>query len=102
MPPPALKAAVTPRMNADNDIGQWNTFDLTVKGSDVTLFLNGKNVIPTVTLSDLPAEGSNRAAAPWRADARWWLFRHPRARAVQEHLHQGASVTRAHSERNGR
>ena len=55
--PPALKAAVTPRMNADNDIGQWNTFDLTVKGSEVTLFLNGKNVIPTVTLSDLPAEG---------------------------------------------
>ena len=35
----ALKAAVTPRMNADNDIGQWNTFELTVQGSDVTLFL---------------------------------------------------------------
>ena len=55
--PPALKAAVTPRMNADNDIGQWNTFELTVRGSDVTLSLNGKNVIPTVTLPDLPAEG---------------------------------------------
>jgi hypothetical protein len=53
--PPALKAAVTPRMNADNDIGQWNTFELTVQGSAVTLFLNGKNVIPTVTLPDLPA-----------------------------------------------
>ncbi len=55
--PPALKAAVTPRMNADKDIGQWNTFELTVQGSDVTLFLNGKNVIPKVTLPDLPAEG---------------------------------------------
>ena len=55
--PPALKAAVTPRMNADNDIGQWNTFDLTVQGSDVTLLLNGKLVIPRVTLPDLPAEG---------------------------------------------
>ena len=55
--PPALKAAVTPRMNADHDIGQWNTFELTVQGSDVTLFLNGKNVIPKVTLPDLPAEG---------------------------------------------
>ena len=55
--PPALKAAVTPRMNADNDIGQWNTFELTVQGSDVTLFLNGKNVIPKVTLPDLPPEG---------------------------------------------
>jgi hypothetical protein len=55
--PPALKAAVTPRMNADKDIGQWNTFELTVQGSDVTLLLNGKNVIPKVTLPDLPAEG---------------------------------------------
>ncbi len=55
--PPALKAAATPRMNADNDIGQWNTFELTVQGSDVTLFLNGKSVIPKVTLPDLPAEG---------------------------------------------
>jgi len=55
--PPALKAAVTPRMNADKDIGQWNTFELTVQGSDVTLSLNGKNVIPKVTLPDLPAEG---------------------------------------------
>jgi len=55
--PPALKAAVTPRMNADNDIGQWNTFELTVQGSDVTLMLNGKTVIPKVTLPDLPAEG---------------------------------------------
>ena len=54
--PPALKAAVTPRMNADNDIGQWNTFELTVQGSDVTLLLNGKTVIPKVTLPDLPAE----------------------------------------------
>jgi hypothetical protein len=55
--PPALKAAVTPRVNADNDIGQWNTFELTVVGSDVTLWLNGKNVIPTVTLPGLPPEG---------------------------------------------
>ena len=55
--PAALKAAVTPRMNADNDIGQWNTFELTVQGSDVTLLLNGKTVIPKVTLPDLPAEG---------------------------------------------
>jgi hypothetical protein len=28
-----------------------------VQGSDVTLSLNGKNVIPKVTLPDLPAEG---------------------------------------------
>jgi hypothetical protein len=54
---PELKAAVTPRVNADNNIGEWNTFELTVVASDVTLWLNGKNVIPTVTLPGLPPEG---------------------------------------------
>jgi hypothetical protein len=28
-----------------------------MRGSDVTLSLNGKNVIPPLTLPDLPAEG---------------------------------------------
>jgi hypothetical protein len=55
--PPELKAAVTPRVNADRNIGEWNTFELTVVGSDVTLWLNGQNVIPKVTLPGLPPDG---------------------------------------------
>jgi hypothetical protein len=55
--PQAIKAAATPKMNADNDIGKWNTFEVTVQDSTVTVVLNGKTVIATITLPDLPGEG---------------------------------------------
>ena len=55
--PPEIKAAATPKTNADNDIGKWNTFEVTVQGSTVTVVLNGKTVIDKITLPDLPAEG---------------------------------------------
>ena len=55
--PAAIKAAATPKTNADNDIGQWNTFEVTVQGSTVSLLVNGKVVIDKITLPDLPAEG---------------------------------------------
>jgi hypothetical protein len=55
--PAAIKAAATPKMNADNDIGKWNTFEVTVQGSTVNVMLNGKVVIDKITLPDLPAEG---------------------------------------------
>jgi hypothetical protein len=54
---PELRAAVTPKTNADRNIGEWNTFEITVNGSTVSLINNGKEVIPPVTLPDLPAEG---------------------------------------------
>ena len=54
---PEIKAAATPKMNADKDIGQWNTFEVTAQGNTVTVVLNGKTVIETITLPDLPAEG---------------------------------------------
>ena len=43
---PELRAAVTPRMQADNPIGQWNRFEITVRGNTVRTVLNGKVVIP--------------------------------------------------------
>jgi hypothetical protein len=55
--PPEVRAAATPKMNADHDIGKWNTFEVTVQGSTVTVLLNGKTVIEKITLPDLPAEG---------------------------------------------
>jgi hypothetical protein len=54
---PEIKAKATPVTNADNDIGKWNTFEVTVQGSTVTVVLNGKTVIDKITLPDLPAEG---------------------------------------------
>jgi hypothetical protein len=54
---PEIRAAATPKMNADKDIGQWNTFEVTAQGNTVTVVLNGKTVIEKITLPDLPAEG---------------------------------------------
>lgn len=55
---PELRAAVTPRTQADNPVGEWNHFHITVVGQTVTVVLNGKTVIPEVTLPDLPARGA--------------------------------------------
>lgn len=54
---PELRAAATPKMNADRNIGEWNTFEITAIGNTLKLVHNGKNVIPGITLPDLPAEG---------------------------------------------
>lgn len=54
---PDLRAAVTPRTQADNPVGQWNRFEITVKGNTVSVVLNGKKVIPGADIPDLPAHG---------------------------------------------
>lgn len=56
--PPEARAAATPRMQADNPVGQWNTFVITVKDGTVNVVLNGKTVIPTATIPGLPAKGA--------------------------------------------
>ncbi|MCI0459423.1 MAG: DUF1080 domain-containing protein [Gemmataceae bacterium] len=55
--PPELRAAVTPRMQADKPVGQWNRFEITVRGKTVTVVLNGKAVLPGANIPDLPARG---------------------------------------------
>lgn len=55
---PALRAAVTPRTQADKPVGEWNHYEITVQGKTVTVVLNGKVVIPKVEIPDLPARGS--------------------------------------------
>jgi len=54
---PELRAAVTPRHQADKPVGEWNRFEITVKGKTVTTVLNGVTVIPGATIPDLPARG---------------------------------------------
>jgi hypothetical protein len=54
---PELRAAVTPRTQADKPVGQWNHYEITVKGKTVTVVLNGKTVLPGATIPDLPARG---------------------------------------------
>jgi hypothetical protein len=55
--PPEVRAGATPKLRADNPVGKWNRFDITVRGNTVTVLLNGKTVIPGVTIPNLPARG---------------------------------------------
>jgi hypothetical protein len=54
---PEVRAAVTPRTQADKPVGEWNRFEITVRGKTVKVVLNGKTVIPAAQLADLPDSG---------------------------------------------
>lgn len=54
---PAVRAGVTPRTNADRDIGEWNRFEITMRGDRLTVVLNGQKVIEEAQLPGVPAKG---------------------------------------------
>ena len=54
---PVIRAGVTPKVNADNPVGEWNTFEITMKGDRLTVILNGKTVIENAQLPGAPEEG---------------------------------------------
>lgn len=56
--PPEVKAAVTPRTQADKPVGQWNTYEITIKGDRVTVLLNGKKVIDNAQLPGVAKTGA--------------------------------------------
>jgi len=55
--PTAVRAGVTPKANADKDVGQWNAFEITMKGDRLTVVLNGITVIENAELPGIPARG---------------------------------------------
>ena len=55
--PPAIRAAVTPKANADKNVGEWNAYEITVRGTRLTVVLNGVTVIKDADLPELPANG---------------------------------------------
>jgi len=55
--PPEVRRAVTPKVNADKNIGEWNTFKITMKNDRLTVELNGIVVIENALLPGLPASG---------------------------------------------
>jgi hypothetical protein len=55
--PPEVRAAATPRTQADKPVGQWNHFEITVRSSTIKVVLNGKTVIPGATIPGLPRKG---------------------------------------------
>jgi hypothetical protein len=55
--PTAVRAGVTPKANADKDVGQWNAFEITMKGERLTVVLNGVTVLENAQLPGIPARG---------------------------------------------
>lgn len=55
--PPEVRAGVTPKVRADNPVGEWNTFVITMKGDRLTVELNGKTVIENAQLPGVPERG---------------------------------------------
>ena len=55
--PPALRAAATPKLHADKNIGEWNTFEITLIGEQCTILLNDKLVIEKATIPGIAKTG---------------------------------------------
>jgi len=56
--PPEVRAAVTPRTQADKPVGEWNRFEITIRGDRVQVVLNGTTVIPDAQLPDIAPRGA--------------------------------------------
>ena len=55
--PPEVRAGVTPKLNADNNVGEWNKFEITLRGTKLSVVLNGHQVLENADLPGLPARG---------------------------------------------
>ncbi len=55
--PAEVVAAVTPRLHADNHIGEWNTFEITMVGDRLTVELNGHIVVEDAQLPGVNERG---------------------------------------------
>ncbi len=55
--PAEVRAGVTPKKKADKPIGEWNSFVITLKGTRLTVVLNGETVIENADLPGLQARG---------------------------------------------
>ncbi len=54
---PEVRRGVTPKVNADKNIGEWNRFKITMKGNRMSVELNGISVIENALLPGLPEQG---------------------------------------------
>lgn len=54
---PEVRAAVTPRVNADNPVGEWNRYLIRMRGDRLTVVLNGKTVIEDAQLPGINTSG---------------------------------------------
>lgn len=55
---PEVRAGVTPKVNADNPVGEWNRFEIIMVGDRLTVILNNKMVLENAKLPDVPVRGA--------------------------------------------
>ena len=55
--PQEVRRACIPIRNADRPFGEWNAFEIALKGECMTVVVNGQQVISAARLPDLPARG---------------------------------------------
>jgi hypothetical protein len=55
--PPEVRAGVTPKKRMDRPRGEWNSFEITLKGDRLWVKLNGEEVITNAQLPGVPREG---------------------------------------------
>jgi hypothetical protein len=55
--PPEVRRGAIPMKNTDKPLGEWNSFEFTLKGENVTVIQNGEVVIETL-LPELPEAGA--------------------------------------------
>ncbi|MEW4567748.1 DUF1080 domain-containing protein [Tautonia sp. JC769] len=55
--PPEVRAGVTPKTQADKPVGEWNAFQITMKGDRLTVVLNDVTVLDEAQLPGAPEEG---------------------------------------------
>ena len=56
--PEEVREAVTPRVNADKPLGEWNRQKVVMRGDRLTVILNGQTVIENAQLPGVPESGS--------------------------------------------
>tara|TARA_B100001123_G_scaffold346070_1_gene394336 strand:+ start:6772 stop:7521 length:750 start_codon:yes stop_codon:yes gene_type:complete len=54
---PVVRAGVTPKVNADKPVGEWNTFHITMVGDRLSVVLNGQQVLENAQLPGVPDSG---------------------------------------------
>jgi len=72
--PKEVRAGVTPKKNMDRPRGEWNSFEITLKGDRLWVKLNGEEVITNAQLPNIPAEGpiALQHHGSWNAKTGQW------------------------------
>ena len=55
--PAEVRAAATPKLHADKNIGEWNSMEITMQGKQISVILNGYTVIDNALFEGVPEKG---------------------------------------------